>query len=125
MFELDQAKTQGARIRVIGVGGSGCNAVNTMIRQGLEGVDFITLISYIDDITQGRPLEILPHIVQQAADAQKISISQSARADLQAKYAEAMAYAERLKKAEQEVREDVAQALRDVEGSFSGSAVLL
>lgn len=31
----------GAVIKVIGVGGGGGNAVNTMIRQGLKGVDFI------------------------------------------------------------------------------------
>jgi cell division protein FtsZ len=31
----------GAKIKVIGVGGGGGNAVNTMIRQGLRGVDFI------------------------------------------------------------------------------------
>ena len=30
-----------ARIKVIGVGGSGGNAVNTMINLGLEGVEFI------------------------------------------------------------------------------------
>ncbi|MFA6034454.1 MAG: cell division protein FtsZ [Myxococcota bacterium] len=30
-----------ARLKVIGVGGGGCNAVNTMIQAGLEGVDFI------------------------------------------------------------------------------------
>src|SRR3954465_7542435 len=42
MFEIDQVATQGAKIKVIGVGGSGCNAVNTMIRMGLEGVEFIT-----------------------------------------------------------------------------------
>jgi cell division protein FtsZ len=43
MFEHDQvATTHGAKIKVIGVGGSGCNAVNTMIRMGLEGVEFIT-----------------------------------------------------------------------------------
>jgi len=42
MFEIDQVSTQGAKIKVIGVGGSGCNAVNTMIRMGLEGVEFIT-----------------------------------------------------------------------------------
>lgn len=42
MFEIDQVATQGARIKVIGVGGSGCNAVNTMIRMGLEGVEFMT-----------------------------------------------------------------------------------
>jgi cell division protein FtsZ len=42
MFEIDKVASQGARIKVIGVGGSGCNAVNTMIRMGLEGVEFIT-----------------------------------------------------------------------------------
>jgi cell division protein FtsZ len=42
MFEIDQAASQGAKIKVVGVGGSGCNAVNTMIRMGLEGVEFIT-----------------------------------------------------------------------------------
>lgn len=42
MFEIDQLATQGAKIKVVGVGGSGCNAVNTMIRTGLEGVEFIT-----------------------------------------------------------------------------------
>ena len=42
MFELDAARERGAVIKVVGVGGAGCNAVNTMIRMGLEGVDFIT-----------------------------------------------------------------------------------
>ena len=42
MFEIDQAGTHGAKIKVIGVGGSGCNAVNTMIKMGLQGVEFIT-----------------------------------------------------------------------------------
>ena len=43
MFEIDQVATQGAKIKVIGVGGSGCNAVNTMIKMGLQGVEFITM----------------------------------------------------------------------------------
>ena len=42
MFEIDQVSTQGAKIKVVGVGGSGCNAVNTMIKMGLDGVEFIT-----------------------------------------------------------------------------------
>lgn len=41
MFEIQSEKTLGAKIKVIGVGGGGCNAVNTMIRAGLTGVDFI------------------------------------------------------------------------------------
>jgi cell division protein FtsZ len=45
MFEItdaDLAKIQeGARIKVVGVGGGGCNAVNTMIRSGLSGIEYI------------------------------------------------------------------------------------
>lgn len=43
MFEVsDNADTTlGAKIKVIGVGGGGCNAVNTMIRSGLSGVEFL------------------------------------------------------------------------------------
>ena len=42
MNEFEQSK-QAAKIRVVGVGGAGCNAVNTMIASGLERVDFIAL----------------------------------------------------------------------------------
>lgn len=41
MFEIQEAKVLGAKIKVVGVGGGGCNAVNTMIRAGLTGVEFI------------------------------------------------------------------------------------
>src|SRR5207344_3512227 len=33
---------QPAKIKVIGVGGGGCNAINSMIRAKVEGVEFIT-----------------------------------------------------------------------------------
>jgi cell division protein FtsZ len=42
MTEFDNSK-QTAKIRVVGVGGAGCNAVNTMIASGLDRVDFIAL----------------------------------------------------------------------------------
>ncbi len=42
MDQFEQSK-QAAKIRVVGVGGAGCNAVNTMIASGLERVDFIAL----------------------------------------------------------------------------------
>ena len=45
MFEItdaDNNRVNGARIKVVGVGGGGCNAVNTMIRSGLSGVEYIT-----------------------------------------------------------------------------------
>ncbi len=40
VFELDDCFNQGAKIKVIGIGGCGCNAVNTMIEAGLENVEF-------------------------------------------------------------------------------------
>ena len=39
----DEARAYNAKIKVIGVGGSGGNAINTMIHFGLEGVEFITV----------------------------------------------------------------------------------
>lgn len=41
MFEFDESIDQSAKIKVIGVGGSGGNAVNTMISSNVHGVDFI------------------------------------------------------------------------------------
>ncbi|MBI4040852.1 MAG: cell division protein FtsZ [Deltaproteobacteria bacterium] len=41
MFEFDENPSTGAKIKVIGIGGGGSNAVETMIREGLEGVEFI------------------------------------------------------------------------------------
>jgi cell division protein FtsZ len=38
---FEEAPLTGARIKVIGIGGGGCNAVNRMIESGIEGVDFI------------------------------------------------------------------------------------
>jgi cell division protein FtsZ len=41
MFELEENDQGGANLKVVGIGGGGCNAVNTMIRSGLNGVEFI------------------------------------------------------------------------------------
>jgi cell division protein FtsZ len=41
-FEIEEELLLGTDIRVIGVGGGGGNAVNSMIRAGIEGVKFIT-----------------------------------------------------------------------------------
>ena len=45
MFEIiDQdnptTRQEGAIIRVLGIGGGGCNAVNSMIKAGLSGVEY-------------------------------------------------------------------------------------
>lgn len=42
LFEIEEDLGQVAKIKVIGIGGGGCNAVNTMITSHLEGVEFIT-----------------------------------------------------------------------------------
>jgi len=41
MIEFMDMEETAANIRVVGVGGGGNNALNTMIRSGMEGVDFI------------------------------------------------------------------------------------
>ncbi len=43
MIELDTREEYGARIKVVGVGGGGSNAVNAMIDRGLVGVEFCVL----------------------------------------------------------------------------------
>lgn len=40
-FSLDSNENHGARIKVIGVGGGGSNAVNRMIKENVKGVEFI------------------------------------------------------------------------------------
>ena len=42
MFEIVEKASGGTSIKVIGVGGAGGNAVDHMIREGVQGVDFIT-----------------------------------------------------------------------------------
>ena len=43
MFELEVETEQFANIKVIGVGGGGSNAINRMIKAGLNGVEFIAM----------------------------------------------------------------------------------
>ena len=43
MIELDNGLDRGAKIRVVGVGGGGGNAINSMINRGLHGVDFFSI----------------------------------------------------------------------------------
>ena len=42
MIEFEQDRDINARIKVIGIGGAGGNAINTMIKAGLSGVDFVS-----------------------------------------------------------------------------------
>jgi len=82
MFELMDAYTQGAVIKVVGVGGGGGNAVEHMVSQNIEGVDFIvantdaqalktssarTVIQLGSNITKGLGAGANPELGRQAA----------------------------------------------------------
>lgn len=84
MFEIAENRevATGAKIKVIGVGGGGCNAVNTMIKSGLQGVEFIvantdsqalaanlapTKIQLGGDLTKGLGAGANPEIGRKAA----------------------------------------------------------
>jgi len=41
MIEFEEEKSFSARVKIIGIGGGGCNAVDNMINSKLQGVDFI------------------------------------------------------------------------------------
>src|SRR3954464_12271223 len=42
-YEMEEEARSGTRIKVIGVGGGGCNAVARMVAEGLEGVEFYAM----------------------------------------------------------------------------------
>ena len=52
MFELEIDNTASAKLKVIGVGGAGGNAVNRMIGAGLRGVDFIAANTDLQALNQ-------------------------------------------------------------------------
>jgi len=43
MFKLEEEKPLTTVIKVVGIGGAGCNAINRMIATGMEGVEFIVV----------------------------------------------------------------------------------
>ena len=53
MIEFETEKDLRAQIKVVGVGGGGGNAINTMIRHGLTGVDFISANTDAQALAEG------------------------------------------------------------------------
>jgi len=47
-------ESNGARIKVVGIGGGGGNAVNRMIETGIEGVDFISVNTDLQSLNQNK-----------------------------------------------------------------------
>jgi cell division protein FtsZ len=65
MFELEIETTSAAKLKVIGCGGAGGNAVNRMIGAGLHGVEFISANTDIQALNQS----LAPHRIQIGAAA--------------------------------------------------------
>lgn len=55
-IELDTMMSRGAKIRVVGVGGGGGNAINGMIDKGLVGVDFIAINTDLQALQNSKAL---------------------------------------------------------------------
>ncbi|MQL75768.1 hypothetical protein Taro_008144 [Colocasia esculenta] len=87
---LAAASSEGARIKVIGIGGGGNNAVNRMIGSGLQGIDFYAIntdaqallqstaterIQIGEKLTRGLGTGGNPELGEQAAEESKDSIS--------------------------------------------------
>src|SRR2546425_387952 len=65
MFELEIETTSAAKLKVIGCGGAGGNAVNRMIGAGLRGVEFISANTDVQALNQS----LAPHRIQIGAAA--------------------------------------------------------
>jgi cell division protein FtsZ len=60
MIQFDNLAEQSARIKVVGVGGAGGNALNGMIEAGLSGVEFISINTDAQNLENNRS----PHRIQ-------------------------------------------------------------
>ena len=89
-FEMDNDFEKVVRIKVAGVGGGGCNAVNRMIESGMRSVEFIAIntdqqvlassqaqekIQIGDKLTKGRGAGGFPEIGQKAAQESREEIA--------------------------------------------------
>jgi cell division protein FtsZ len=94
MFELLEAQSQDAIIKVVGVGGCGGNAVDHMIEQGVQGVEFIvintdaqalkrskatTQLQIGSNITKGLGAGAKPSVGQAAAEEDREQIKEMLR----------------------------------------------
>jgi len=94
MFEMEEVMGQGAKIKVIGVGGAGGNAVNNMIASNLNGVEFIAVntesqiletslapakVQIGVELTKGLGAGSNPEIGQEAALEDREAIAESLR----------------------------------------------
>ena len=91
-LEFDSSMNDGAKIKVIGVGGAGSNAVNRMIEEGVQGVEFIvantdtqalnasraeTRIQLGPKLTKGLGAGSIPEVGRKAAEESDQQISEA------------------------------------------------
>ncbi len=100
MFEFDTETTNPAKIKVVGVGGGGNNAVNRMIEAGIECVEFIAVNTDKQDLGM-------------SSAASKIQIGEKVTKGLGAGAVPEIGY-----KAAEESRDEIAEALRDTDMVF-------
>lgn len=94
MFEPDFENTSFAQIKVIGVGGAGCNAINRMVQYGLRGVEFVAIntdkqalylakapikIQIGEKLTKGLGAGADPEVGRKAADESREMIIEALR----------------------------------------------
>lgn len=94
MFDQDFQGASFAQIKVVGVGGAGCNAVNRMVQYGLQGVEFIAVntdkqalalnkgdvkIQIGEKLTKGLGAGADPEIGRKAADESRDTIVECLR----------------------------------------------
>jgi cell division protein FtsZ len=80
-FEIMEAESQDAVIKVIGVGGCGGNAVDHMIEQGVQGVEFIVINTDAQALKRSRArtqLQIGANITKGLGAGAKPSVGQAA-----------------------------------------------
>jgi len=54
MFYMDESNGFSAKLKVVGVGGGGCNAINTMVEAGLQGVEFIAINTDVQTLNMNK-----------------------------------------------------------------------
>ncbi|MBI5463404.1 MAG: cell division protein FtsZ, partial [Ignavibacteriales bacterium] len=99
-IELDIPLSRGAKIRVVGVGGGGGNAVNSMIDKGLIGVDFVAINTDLQALERNRA-------------STKLQIGRSLTRGLGAGADPSVGF-----RAVEENREDIAQSLQGTDMVF-------
>ena len=99
-FEFDNDFADGVQIKVVGVGGGGGNAVNRMIRAGVQGVEFLS-------VNTDRQALSMSHATQKIQIGEKLTHG-----------AGAGACPEKGQRAAEESREEIAAALKGTDMVF-------